>query len=243
VPCASLILVETSMAGNLGAAMRVAANFSVPRLDLVRCKVDPGDPEVLRWACGGDRHLQIHHHPSLEAAAAGFRTLVATASARGRDNQPVLTPAEAVVQISQRGLGTTALVFGNETSGLNRQDLDRCDLTIRVPTSPDFPVLNLTQAVAIILSYLSLTIEPPPAATPEPAPQVMVEGLMGHLRTSLLAIGFLDPANPDRILRKLRRFIGRAGITENEVGILRGICRQVEWAARTGPLREQNGDS
>ena len=31
-----LILVETSLAGNLGAAMRVAANFGVRRIELVR---------------------------------------------------------------------------------------------------------------------------------------------------------------------------------------------------------------
>ena len=44
---ASLILVEPSLAGNLGAAMRVAANFGVPRIDLVRPMVDPAGEEVL----------------------------------------------------------------------------------------------------------------------------------------------------------------------------------------------------
>jgi tRNA/rRNA methyltransferase len=236
MPCASLILVETSMAGNLGAAMRVAANFSVPRLDLVRCKVDPEDDEVRKWACGGDRLLEIRQHPSLESAAEGYRTLIATASARGRDGHPVVLPDEAAEEIQKRGLSTTALVFGNETSGLCRRDLDRCDLTIRVPTDPAFPVLNVTQAVAIVLAYLSVTVEPVESTGPEPAPHVQVEGLIDHLRTSLLAIGYLDPVNPERILRKIRHLIGRAGITENEVGILRGICRQMEWAARTSPL-------
>jgi tRNA/rRNA methyltransferase len=238
MPCASVILVETSMAGNLGAAMRVAANFSVPRLDLVRCKVDPQDEEVRKWACGGDHLLEIRHHPSLSEAAQEYRTLIATASARGRDSHPVVTPVEAVEAIRQRGLSSTALVFGNETSGLCRGDLDRCDLTVRVPTAPTFPVLNVTQTVAIVLAYLSVTVETVEPTGPEPAPHVQVQGLIDHLRTSLLAIGYLDPVNPDRILRKIRHLIGRAGITENEVGILRGICRQMEWAARTGPLRE-----
>jgi TrmH family RNA methyltransferase len=237
-----VILVETSMAGNLGAAMRVAANFSVPRLDLVRCKVDPEDAEVLKWACGGDRLLDVRHHSTLSDAGEEYRTLIATASARGRDSHPVVTPVEAVEEIRQRGVASTALVFGNETSGLCRQDLDRCDLTVRVPTDPTFPVLNVTQAVAIVLGYLSVTVEPAEPTGPEPAPHVQVEGLINHLRTSLLAIGYLDPVNPDRILRKLRHLIGRAGITENEVGILRGICRQMEWAARTGPLSDRQGE-
>jgi tRNA C32,U32 (ribose-2'-O)-methylase TrmJ len=61
----------------------------------------------------------------------------------------------------------------------------------------------------------------------------------------LLAIGFLDPKSPQRILRKLRRLFGRAGVTGNEVRILRGICRQMEWAAgrRTEELDEGGEDS
>ena len=53
---------------------------------------------------------------------------------------------------------------------------------------------------------------------------------MGHLRRTLTEIGYLDPVNPDRILRKIRRVFGRAGLTDNEVAIFRGICRQIDWA-------------
>jgi tRNA C32,U32 (ribose-2'-O)-methylase TrmJ len=67
--------------------------------------------------------------------------------------------------------------------------------------------------------------------------------MMGHLDRSLSTIGFLDPSSPQRILRKLRRLFGRAGITDNEVAIIRGICRQMEWAARTAPLSSSEGRS
>ena len=65
---------------------------------------------------------------------------------------------------------------------------------------------------------------------------------MNHLKQSLLTIGFLDPASPQRILRQLRRLFGRAGITANEVKILRGICRQMEWAAGARPGRFSRGE-
>ena len=108
---------------------------------------------------------------------------------------------------------------------------------IRIPTSSTFPGLNLTQAVAILLGYLHLQIEPPEPSAPEPAPIAKVDGLMSHLDVALAEIGFADPGNPDRMLRKLRRLFGRAGITENEVKIIRGICRQMQWAARTDPVK------
>jgi TrmH family RNA methyltransferase len=234
---ASLILVEPSQAGNLGAAIRVAANFGVPRVDLVRPAVAPTDDEVTKWACGAQEHVLIRSWDRFEDAVADYRTLAATASARGRDNLPVLTPAEGAAQLRRRGLDEAALVFGNETRGLRRRHLDRADLVIRIPTSPAFPVLNLTQAVAILLGYLHLEIQPPEPTAPQPATIPEVEGLMRHLEESLAEIGFADPGNPDRMLRKLRRLFGRAGITDNEVKIIRGICRQMQWAARTDPAR------
>lgn len=232
---ASLVLVETSLAGNLGAAFRVAANFGVRRVDLVRPIVQPTNDEVLRWSCGAQDHLEIRLWDDFDEAVADYRSLAATASGRGRDNLPVLTPGEGAGHLSRRGLEEAALVFGNETRGLRRSQIDRCDLVIRIPTETDFPVLNLTQAIAILLGYFSLHVEPPPPSAPLPAPETLVDGLMNHLDLALGDIGFADPSNPERILRKLRRLFGRAGITENEVKILRGVCRQMRWAARTDP--------
>jgi len=230
MPVGAVILVETSMPGNLGSAIRVAANFGVPTVELVRPGVDPDDPEVQAWACGGHELVTIRVHSSLDQAAAPYRTLIGSASARGRDNQPVVTPNEAFDELRARGGQGAALLFGNETSGLRRDDIDRCDLIVRIPTVERFPVLNLAQSIAILVAHLTMQLDPPPPAAPEPAAQEEIAGLMSHLEATLVTIGFLDPVTPNRILRKLRRLFGRAGITSNEVAILRGVCRQVDWA-------------
>jgi tRNA/rRNA methyltransferase len=236
MPVAAVILVEPAQSGNLGAVMRVAANFGIPRLELVRPSVDPGDPEARRWACGGDDRLECRSWTSLAEAAAGYRTLAASASGRGREGLPVMQPRHAMSLLASRGLEDAALVFGNETRGLSRDDLDRCDLVIRIPTVVGFPVLNLAQAVAILVAESAAVDACERGATVDLAPQELVAGLMAHLQQSLLTIGFLDPNSPQRILRKLRRLLGRAGVTAEEVKILRGICRQMEWAANnTGP--------
>jgi len=243
MPVGGLILVEPSLAGNIGAAMRIAANFGVNRLYLVRPSVAADDPEVLRWACGGEKRLEVHTTQSLAAAAARYRTLAASASGRGRQNLPVLAPSEAAPILVERGLEAVALVFGNETRGLCREDIDRCDFVIRIPTVPEFPVLNLAQAIAILVSAINGLDEPFAPGTIEPAPQDAVDGLMRHLEESLHIIGFLDPQSPQRILRQLRRFFGRAAITASEVKILRGICRQMEWAAGAKPGRFPESDA
>ena len=238
-----LILVEPSLAGNIGAALRVAANFGIERIELVRPAVEASSPEVHRWACGAEDRIECRHWESFQEAATHYHTLAASASGRGRRNLPILAPAEAVKHLVDRGLDGTALVFGNESRGLKRGDLDRCDLVIRVPTDPDFPVLNLAQAVAILVSMLHGVGKDSASNAPEPAAQDLVDGLMNHLNESLSTIGFLDPQSPQRVLRQLRRLFGRAGITANEVKILRGICRQMEWAAGAKPGRFAKNES
>ena len=238
-----LILVEPSLAGNIGAALRVAANFGVKRIELVRPAVGADDPEVHRWACGAEDRIECRHWESFQEAATHYHTLAASASGRGRRNLPILAPAEAVKHLVDRGLAGVALVFGNESRGLKREDLDRCDLVIRVPTDSAFPVLNLAQAVAILVSMVHGVEQDTDSRAPEPAEQDLVDGLMNHLNESLSTIGFLDPQSPQRVLRQLRRLFGRAGITANEVKILRGICRQMEWAAGAKPGRYPTTES
>jgi len=242
MPIAAIILVETSGPGNLGAAFRVAANFGVPRVHLVRPGVTADHHDVLKWSCGAHRFLDITIHETFHEAAAPYSTTVGTASARGRSNLPVIGPQRLCLELGRRKAADTALVFGNETRGLSREDLDRCSLIARIPTDPSFPVLNLTQSIAILLGHLAIELAPSLEAPEGLARHEAVEALMHHMEEALLQIGFLDPVNPARILRKLRRILGRAAITEEEVTILHGICRQTLWAAEHNGLRDPRED-
>lgn len=234
MPCGAVILMEPSLAGNVGGTLRVAANFGVSAVHLVRPSVDPMSDEVLAWSCGAHEFVKIKTFDHLEEATAGFRAVLATASARGRENLSVVTPENGAKEAYRRGLSNTAVLFGNEARGLKREDLDRSDLVIRIPTQDLFPVLNLAQSVGIVLAAIRTYGGETDGVNHTPSDQLRVTELMAHLEESLLTIGFLDPANPQRILRKLRRLFGRAGITDNEVDILRGICRQMLWAANRG---------
>jgi tRNA/rRNA methyltransferase len=61
-----------------------------------------------------------------------------------------------------------------------------------------------------------------------------LEHVLEDLRAALLAIGFLNPQNPEAILTELRRMLARAALTPRETSLLRGMARQIRWAGSRG---------
>ena len=52
-----------------------------------------------------------------------------------------------------------ALVFGRENYGLYKDELALCETTVTIPTSPDYPVLNLSHAVGIVLYEINRNLK------------------------------------------------------------------------------------
>ncbi|HIC98797.1 MAG TPA: hypothetical protein EYP08_03910, partial [Pyrodictiaceae archaeon] len=47
-----------------------------------------------------------------------------------------------------------AVVFGRESTGLTREELRMCDVLVHIPANPEYPVLNLSQSIAVVLYEL-----------------------------------------------------------------------------------------
>jgi TrmH family RNA methyltransferase len=169
----------------------------------------------------------------LEAVAAS----VAVVGTTGRQSPAALSPRRLAAEADTlAGGGPLSLVFGPEASGLTRAEMDLCHALVHVPTDPAQPSLNLAQAVLLLAYEMRLAaLDRPgaPAAEPEfRAPAGDVEQALRELRAALLAVGYLDPANPDHVLTELRRLIARGRPRPREVVLLRGLARQVSWAGR-----------
>lgn len=207
-------------------------NMGLSRLALVAPRTFP-DAEASARAAGADDLLaNATVCASLDEALAGT-TLAVALSARSRDLGPQpRTVREAVGELlAATAAGDVALVFGNETSGLSNDELQRCHTAVTIPADPEFSSLNLGAAVQVLCYELRLAAHggtPPNAeqATPfasPPATHDEIEGLYAHLETVMTDTGFFNPAKPGRLLPKLRRLFGRARLEKDEVNILRGI--------------------
>jgi tRNA/rRNA methyltransferase len=223
----AVVLVRPHTPGNLGSVARAARNFGVSDLRLVEPAAAP-DEESRRLASGADALLDgLRRFPSLEAAVGDFDAVVATSSLRGREEQRHLALSELPAFLAELGdAARVAFVFGPERSGLTEQERSRAGACLRLPTRPEFPTLNLSHAVAVVLSMASLS-EGPLVGPADWAPAADIEAAISHWDRALEAIGFYDTGHRDRSLRDWRRIVAGRPMTRREVAMLRGVANRV----------------
>ena len=232
----SVVLVETRKGGNIGSAARAMSNMGLQHLKLVSPREWMNEQCQRLAGKAIDLVTSAKIYPALEEAVAEDNVVIGTTSARRRKGkQPIYTPRQIASRLC--GYGKTqrvALVFGPERSGLTDTQLARCQYLVSIPTSPDYPVLNLAQAV-MVLAYELFTVEPTECHQKlQLASDGEREQMFSDLQRVLVDIGFLSSQNPDHIMRAIRRILARAQLTPRDVRIVRGMMSQMEWYVAKG---------
>ncbi|RQR62177.1 RNA methyltransferase [Burkholderia sp. Bp9126] len=237
------VLVEPSHPGNVGAAARALKTMGFSRLVLVAPRVPhvQSDPEAIAMASGADDVLaSAHVVPTLGDALSGVHWSIAL-TARSREyGPPRLAPRAAAEQACRQvGTGDIALVFGNERTGLSNEHVEQCRALAHIPANPAYSSLNLAQAVQVLAYELRIAFleqASAPAQLPEAgtlAQSDEIERMYVHLENALVALDFLDPRNPKKLMPRLRRLFARTGLEPEEVNILRGIAKHILLKSRT----------
>jgi len=225
-----IVLVRPTRGANVAAACRAMKNMGLRALRIVGT-APPVPPEARALAYGAWDVLDGAIVASTLTEAVAGSTIVAGTS--GRTTTPTLTAREFAAEASERAAGgRVSVVFGPESSGLTREELELCPLRVRIPTDAAHPSLNLAQAVLVVAYEVRLASASPAPAVPARATVGELEEALADLQTALLAIGYLNPESPGAILAELRALIARAGPSPREVVLLRGLARQVAWAGR-----------
>jgi tRNA/rRNA methyltransferase len=234
------VLVEPSHPGNVGAAARALKTMGFAQLVLVNPRLPDvlNDPQAIALASGaGEVLASARTVSSLEQALSGTHWSLALTARTREYGPPAVAPRAAAEQA--RGFaegGEIALVFGNERAGLSNADVERCAALVHIPANPAYSSLNLAQAVQVLAYELRLAYLLPDAsgagsagseAMQPLAASDEVEGMFGHLEKALIALDFLDPRNPKKLMSRLRRLFARSGLEPEEVNILRGIAKHI----------------
>nr|WP_254208961.1 RNA methyltransferase [Burkholderia multivorans] len=239
------VLVEPSHPGNVGAAARALKTMGFSRLVLVAPRVPhvQSDPEAIAMASGADDVLaSAHVVPTLGEALSGVQWSIALTARTREYGPPRLAPRAAAAHArTQVESGDIALVFGNERTGLANEHVEQCSALAHIPANPAYSSLNLAQAVQVLayelrVAFLEQTSEPaqqPAADTGALAQSDEIERMYLHLENALIALDFLDPRNPKKLMPRLRRLFARTGLEREEVNILRGIAKHILLKSRT----------
>lgn len=241
-----VVLVETSLPRNIGAAARAMRTMGLTRLVLVQPARFP-DPEAYALASGADAVLESAQVVnSLTEALVGCVAAFGASARRRGIEMPELDARATGQRVAELvASGDVALVFGAERVGLSNAQISQCQFLVNIPTAPDFSSLNLAAAVQLLsyecrmaaLAAGLLETTPrlnqlPAAHASEPAATLeQVEGFFGHLQRTLETIGFFGTRAPTKLMQRLRRLYLRANLSEREVMILRGILAETERTA------------
>ena len=236
------ILVETSHPGNVGSTARALKTMGFHDLRLVKPKMPriAYEPEAVALASGAMDVLEGSSvEVDLNAAVTGC-TLVLGLTSRDREfGPPGLDWLEARERIvSQLSQGKrVALMFGPERTGLDNAHLALCSYRVWLEANPDYPSLNLAQAVMVCAYSLreslikelgSAGADLAPRLSPEDiADPAAVAAMLEHLRLGLESIGYLNPENPKKLMARLAALFARAELQTEEIDLLRGIAKQM----------------
>ena len=115
---------------------------------------------------------------------------------------------------------------------LSNEELELCNVVLKIPTNNEYNSLNLASAVQIICYEIFLQINCDKAASPpDNSPivsQEKMEEFYTHLEECLIKIGYYDTNNPRRLMHRLRRLFNRAQLYDSEWKILRGIISKIQ---------------
>ena len=231
----SVILVRPQGPINIGAVCRVMMNFGFNELRLVAPTRDYNSLDAKKMALSAFPILEnAGIYEDLPAALGDIQVAFGTTRRFGKYRKDFYTPAGAAEKMGT-GLSDArcAMVMGPEDTGLETKDLELCQHFITIPTHEAYPSMNLSHSLAVLLYEISLKSETG-RKFHDPEPRALatgeeMESMFAHMRKTLLDIDYLDPQNPDHLLRTYRKIFGNAGLTSRDVRIIRGLMSRIDW--------------
>ena len=226
----AVILVETQMGENIGAAARAMANFGLRELRLVKPRDGWPSEKANAMAAGAGFILaDAYLFETVEEAVADLSLVFATTARQRGQMKPVVGPGEAMERLRphlQSG-AKAGILFGRERWGLTSDEVGLSDAILTLPVDPEHASLNVAQAVIICAyEWARGAGRDIPFETPEgdPATKEDVARLFEHLESELDAVNFLKPPTKrPRMVRNLRNIFLRANLTAQDVRTLRGV--------------------
>jgi len=237
---ATVILVSPKGSANVGSVARLMMNFGLRDLRIVepRCELDNDEARMMSLKARPIlQEAQIFS--SLSEAQRDVHMSFAFSMVIADDGRPIVPSNEIFSEARYTNLlrsaeSKIAFVFGREDSGLNKEEINLCDVQVLIPSSEDYPSLNLSHSVAICLYSYSRFLNDLDVKIPKRIeggrPQKIDEEIFFEgLEKALDELKFFSSKNPSHVMRDLKNLYHRAQASDRELRILFGIVAELEY--------------
>jgi tRNA/rRNA methyltransferase len=234
----SIVLVEPQGPINIGACCRVMKNFRFSDLRLVNPCQAYKSKDARKMALNAQDMLKTAKlYKTLKSALEDCNIAFGTTRRSGKYRSDFITPDITAEKIKTYEDNTKiALVFGREDSGLTTDELKTCQKFVTIPTDDAFASMNLSHAITILLYEINAANKTnnnselfESTQNQDLANGKELEQMYGHMRETLIKIEYLDPQNPDHLLKSYRKIFGKAELTSRDVRIIRGLISKIDW--------------
>ena len=231
-----IILVEPRGPLNVGSVARLCSNFNVDQLRIVSPKCDIYSLETKKMALKGIKFIEeCTIYESLIDAISDCNLVLATC---GRIDSQKEYEQNSLENISTwirnfKEVKNLAILFGREDRGLSNKELLMANKVFTVNTHKNFPSLNLSHAVSIVLYELSKITKADDILKKKAldfASSKYIEDSFLEIENLLLKTGYLLPHTLNAKISKFKKYIHRSETSKHELNILRGIVHQINWA-------------
>ena len=230
-----VVLVEPSGPINVGSVARLCENFSVQELRIVSPKCDYLAQEAKKMAVRGLKTLEkTIVYKDINSALSDCSRVIATCGRKEHGDIPLNSNKEALCwALKSEREEKIALVFGREDRGLSNEELLKANKVISLNTSENYPSLNLSHAVAIVLhqfnQFNEIDLLKNNNKTSYPTNLTKLEDCINDAGSLLLDIGFLMKHTYKAKMTKIKQLLLRGEIKDDEVALIRGIISQARW--------------
>src|SRR3984957_6932325 len=153
-----IVLIDPSHPGNIGSVARAMKNMTLSDLVLVRPRAFP-HTDAIALAAGADDILSNARIVETVAEAISDASFIAGTTSRPRSYYwEFTTPRDVAGRIvGLAGENRAALLFGSERYGLATEDLNHCNVLVRIPANPEYCSLNLAMSVQLLAYEIFLS--------------------------------------------------------------------------------------
>jgi len=225
-----VVLCRPEGALNVGAVCRAMKSMGLSKLYLVS-PLPFDDNEVFQMAIHArELYENAIVTDSLESALADTALSAGITRRRGAKRKWFsILPEELAEKSASLESGITALVFGNERTGLDDDELNCCNIACHIPTSPDFPSLNLSHAVQIVSSVFYRRSIGENTGTYTPISREEVDHLVGVIHDSLEAMNYFKAADRFHTDRYFRDMLARSALSIREARHMEKVFRKLQY--------------